>query len=90
MSEMIEVSKSGIKMEFPRFLGDAASGYLFLLLSLISYASDNNFRDIVMSCSFSNIGQEIKIAILILLFILATPLGRTINFGSWFSPLGLL
>lgn len=77
MSKEIEISKTGIKFSYHRFVADSAPGFVLILIFLFF---DKKFALNV----FVNFEKETKVLVGILLFFLATPLGLCINGISWF------
>lgn len=89
--DQFEATKSGIKIPYLRFLSDSASGYIAILMLLFLYyykicnvyvpdMCNNVFH---ISELHIDISKEVEIFVLILLFLLATPLGLFINASSW-------
>lgn len=80
--ETIELSRQGgIKITYMRFLADSAPGFLFILISIFLYYL--YFQG--LGSPLENINPHVKIGILILLLLLATPLGLAINAISWMA-----
>ncbi len=77
MAKEIEISKTGIKFSYHRFVADSAPGFVLILIFLFF---DKKYTLNV----FVNFEKETKVLIGILLFFLATPLGLCINGISWF------
>lgn len=78
---MIEFSKDGgVKTTYLRFLADSAPGFLFILIIALLYSA-------IYQVNNKPVGHEavnhVEIGILILAFLLATPLGLAINAISW-------
>ena len=71
MKQNFEISSTGIKFSFRRFLSDTAIGLVILFLFI---------NDILKI----NFGQK-EIFYYILLFIITTPLGLLINISSWIT-----
>jgi hypothetical protein len=72
----IEVSSSGLKLSYLRFISDSAPGFVVLLLVGFSWQHDP--RPSWMQA------KEVSVVLAALLFFLATPVGLTINAVSHF------
>jgi hypothetical protein len=80
----IELSKDGMKISYRRYLSDSAPGFILLLLvAFAHYRHVSIFGLRTFEPMPTAIGTEVKLAILFLLFLLATPLGLVINVVSW-------
>lgn len=83
----IEISSTGFKFSYLRFLADGAAGlFLVLLLTVAYYADvpilgqDRSFREVFSG----QLSGEVKIFLMILLGLLAVPLGLALNAAGWF------
>src|SRR5713101_2292449 len=84
-SQNIEFSKEGIKFSYRRFLCDGAAGYLVMLFFLFAYYYPIFGQPLqYFAPSRSPIPQEAKVFLLLIAFLLSTPLGLAINAASWF------
>lgn len=75
----IELSEKGITFPYRRYLSDSASGFVLILLFSIfveKFPSIQNFLD-------KDFPSEVRVFILVLLFLLSTPIGVMINVISW-------
>jgi len=89
MSQPFDIHKNNIKQSYQRFLSDSAPGFVAIALLAIAYNSHYSFfgADIVRMCdAFGKIGTYH----LLLITLLAVPLGGVINTGSWFLLGGIL
>jgi hypothetical protein len=85
---LFEVSKEGIKLSYSRFLGDSATGLVVELVATLSYyypIFGKSLKDAVQQ----PIGTEAKIFLLVLLFLLSTPIGLVLNATGWYLLGGL-
>jgi len=93
-AEQFELNKSGIRISYLRFLSDSASGYIAILIFLFLYyykicniyvldICSNMFQISVSHTDIILFSEEVEIFVLILLFLLATPLGLFINASGW-------
>lgn len=86
MNQTIQVSKKGIKISYLRFLSDTTPGYICLFLFGIVFY--NKLPLPFVGTSWINIipflGTEVKVIFLVILFLLATPIGLYLNALSWF------
>ena len=85
--ENVELSNTGIKFSYLRFLADGAAGLIAILFFVAGYyldlpllGSGKSFHSLMSG----RIGGEVKIFIMILLGILAVPLGLSLNAAGWF------
>ncbi|MBW1616076.1 MAG: hypothetical protein JRJ49_05995 [Deltaproteobacteria bacterium] len=78
----IEFSKQGIKFSYNRFLSDSASGFILIIIAIITYYHAGITNNLYQNSGhfFSN---EIKTFLCLLLFMISTPLGLMINGLSW-------
>lgn len=85
----INISKDGIQIPYRRFLSDSAAGFVFLLLLVVHYYiplfGQKSLRELMCfpAQGSTPIGSEVKVFVVVLLFLLATPLGFAINAISW-------
>ncbi|HEC36250.1 MAG TPA: hypothetical protein ENI39_06930 [Anaerolineae bacterium] len=83
-NESIEISKEGIKFSYKRFLSDSAPGYILILLTIWAYYSNYPiFGMQLRNLLPPPVLTEVKLFILLLLFLLAMPIGLTVNVLSW-------
>jgi len=89
MSEQqFELSQKGVKFSYKRFLSDSAPGYLLLLFIVIGYyypIVGIRIQDLLNE-SFSlksSLPKETKAVIILLLFLLSTPIGLMVNAISY-------
>jgi hypothetical protein len=79
----VELSRSGIKISYLRFLSDSAAGQIVILIAIAAYYFPllgiplQRFQTTAIS-------TEIKVLIAVLLVILSSPLGLAMNATSWF------
>ena len=86
VSQDIEVSKEGIKIPYRLFLSDSAAGYIAILIVIFSYyypIFGKTLQEIFPHLNNSSISIEVKIFVLLLVFLLSTPLGLAINAFSF-------
>jgi hypothetical protein len=81
MSDTIELSKDGIKLPYRRYLSDSTPGFILILLSIGAYY--NNKLDFLTDFLPKSALPEVKLFVLLLLFLLATPVGVIINATGW-------
>lgn len=81
----IELSDKGITFPYRRYLSDSASGFVLILLASI-FAEKTSSVQAFLDVTFPS---EVRVFILVLLFLLSTPIGAMINVISWmfFEPL---
>jgi hypothetical protein len=77
----IELSKDGIKFPYRRYLSDSTPG--FILILLLIGAHYNNKLVFLSEFLPKSAMSEVKIFVLLLLFLLATPVGVIINVIGW-------
>jgi len=75
----IELSKEGITFPYRRYLSDSASGFVLILLASIFLEKTPNIQNFLDK----EFPSEVRIFILVLLFLLSTPIGVMINVISW-------
>jgi len=75
----IELSKEGITFPYRRYLSDSASGFVLILLVSIFIEKTPNIQTF-LDVKFPS---EVRVFILVLLFLLSTPIGVMINVISW-------
>lgn len=89
MSEQnIEFSKEGIKISYLRFLSDSAAGQIAILIVVLAYYFPLFGRPLQKALEQgrgSAVPTEVKVLIVVLLFLLSTPLGLAVNAASWFA-----
>lgn len=81
----IEFSRAGVKLSYLRFLSDSAAGFIVILITIISYyypIFGISLHQLFPAPSIP-ISNYVGILVLVLLFLLATPLGLIINASSW-------
>src|SRR5688572_21492903 len=87
MADGFSISKDSIQIPYSRFLTESAAGLLLILLSIAAYylplVTHEPLRMSPLFSSGSMPGPEIKIFVLVVAFLLATPLGYAINGFSW-------
>lgn len=81
-TQNIEFSKEGIKFSYNRFLADSAAGFVIILIAIITYYNADIAIQLRQNLQTS-ISKEVEIFLCLLLFLLSTPLGLTINALSW-------
>jgi hypothetical protein len=90
MGDNFNISKDGLQIPYRRFLSDSAAGFVFLLLLVVHYyvplVAQKSLRELIRfpAQGPAPIGSEVKVFVVVLLFLLATPLGFAINGISWF------
>jgi hypothetical protein len=86
MPETIEISRSGIKFSYLRFISDSTPGYVIVILLFIAYS--HNAPLPLIGCSWlspvNEVSTEARVFVFLLLFIVATPLGLLLNALGWF------
>ncbi len=82
----IELSGSGVKVSYLRFLANGAAGLVIILLLLIGYYFNVPFD---LHDHGEKIGREVKAFILLVSLALAIPLGLVVNALGWFLLGGL-
>lgn len=80
----IELSKEGITFPYRRYLSDSASGFVLILLASIFLEKTPNIQNFLGK----DFPSEVRVFILVLLFLLSTPIGVIVNVISWmfFEP----
>lgn len=92
------VSGRGVALSYIRFLSDSATGYTVLLLLGLAAATETPVLGVAIpalrSCppidaegaasTFGCLSAETLVGLYLLAFLLATPLGLTLNAASWF------
>jgi len=79
----VELSRSGIKISYLRFLSDSAAGQIVILIALAAYYFPvlggplRHFHS-------GDVSTEVKVLVAVLLLLLSSPLGLAINATSWF------
>lgn len=88
--QSIELSREGIKLSYLRFLSDSAAGQIVILVGILAYYYPI-FGTPLKHSLVSEMSTEVRILVLVMLFLLSTPLGLAINALSWFllSPVQL-
>lgn len=88
--QSIELSREGIKLSYLRFLSDSAAGQIVILVGILAYYYPI-FGTPLKHGLVSEMSTEVKILVMVMLFLLSTPLGLAINALSWFllSPVQL-
>lgn len=82
--EIIELSKDSIKFSYLRFLSDSASGYIVVLVLMLSFYRNYPIFGIDLHSFIPFPSTEVKIFALTLFLFLSTPAGLMINGISWF------
>jgi hypothetical protein len=86
MPDSFGVSKDSIHIPYRRFLSDSAAGFLAILVAACAYylplLGAQALRDV--TGPVPPIGKEAKFFVMLILFILATPIGFAVNATSWF------
>lgn len=80
--ENLELSSSGLKVSYLRFLADGAAGLILILVMMAVYYVRPEWH-------VFGISREVKIFILFVLVMLAIPLGLLVNAIGWFLFSGL-
>lgn len=80
---IFEASKEGIKLSYSRFLGDSATGLIVALVMVFSYYLPL-FGPPLQDVLPQPVGPETKIFVLVLLFLLSTPIGLILNATGWY------
>jgi len=86
--ESIELSKDGIKFSYRRYLSDSTPGFILILLLLAAYYHHGGSAAERVSPTFLNhrpLPDGVKVFVLLLLFLLATPVGVIINVIGWLA-----
>lgn len=90
MADNFSVTKDSIQLPYRRFLADSAAGFVLILLGVAWYYapmfSEASLRAAVLPSVLSSgsaPGQEAKVLVFLLLFLLATPIGFAVNAVSW-------
>jgi hypothetical protein len=87
MSQNFEVTREGIKLSYVRFLSDSAAGYILLLLIGVAFSLRLPMPFVGTSWLKvipAHLNTEDKIFLFFISFLIATPLGLTLNGISWF------
>ncbi|HEX8844315.1 MAG TPA: hypothetical protein VF791_06710 [Pyrinomonadaceae bacterium] len=83
-NQNIELSKEGIKISYLRFLSDSAAGQIVILVSLAAYYFPI-FGTSLRETYPADFSTEVKILVIILLVLVSSPLGLSINATSWYT-----
>lgn len=75
----LELSKEGITFPYRRYLSDSASGFVLILLVSIFLEKTPSIQNFLNK----DFPSEVRVFILVLLFLLSTPIGVMINVISW-------
>jgi len=75
----IELSDKGITFPYRRYLSDSASGFVLILLFSIFIEKTPSIQNFLGT----GFPSEVRVFILVLLFLLSTPIGVMINVISW-------
>lgn len=86
----VEISSSGLRFSYLRFLADGAAGLFLVLLLLLAFYLEWPIPGLEHSQSFRSIiggrvSHEAKIFVMILLVVLAVPIGLMINGFGWLA-----
>jgi hypothetical protein len=84
MQDSVNVTKDSIQIPYRRFLSDSAAGLAAILLGIVAYYGTIFGTPLNQVLAKGTIGPEVKIFALLLLFLLATPIGFAVNAASWF------
>lgn len=87
MTQNFEVTKEGIKLSYVRFLSDSAAGYILLLLVGIAFSLRLPMPFVGttwLKVIPAHLNPEDKVFLFFISFLIATPLGLTLNGISWF------
>ena len=87
MGQSFEVTREGVKLSYLRFLSDSAAGYILLLLFGVAYRECLPLPIVGyswLSLVPSQMSTELKVLLLMISFLMATPLGLGLNGISWF------
>lgn len=87
MSQTIEAAKDGIKISYLRFISDSTPGYICLFFFGIVFYNKLPLPFIGtswISIIPSSLDTEVKVILLAILFLLATPIGLSLNALGWF------
>jgi len=78
-------SNRGLQLTYRRFLSDSAGGFLLILIFIFLLKMNYGLiSQIGGTIEIPIIGRELKVLILLLTFLLATPIGLILNTFSWF------
>lgn len=80
--ENVSVGRSGINISYLRFLCDSAPGFILLLIFIIACYKNASFLGFEICKDYTfikNLNDETQIFVLVLLFMIATPLGLLMN-----------
>lgn len=83
----IEISVKGVKFSYIRFIADSAPGYIIVLFFILNYyypIFGCSYKQLIDIGLINNISNEVKLFIILLVFVLSTPLGLIINTFGWF------
>jgi hypothetical protein len=84
MSESVNVTKDSIQIPYRRFLSDSAAGLAAILLGIGAYYRPLLGTPLNRVLAIGTVGSQVKVFSLLLLFLLATPIGFAVNAISWF------
>lgn len=79
----VELSRSGIKISYLRFLSDSAAGQIVILIALVTYYFPV-FGGPLRHFRGGDVSTEAKVLVAVFLVLLSSPLGLAINATSWF------
>jgi hypothetical protein len=79
----VELSRSGMKISYLRFLSDSAAGQIVILIALAAYYFPV-FGGPLRHFRGGDVSTEVKVLVAVLLVLLSSPLGLAINATSWF------
>lgn len=89
MAEQFSISKDSIQIPYSRFLADSAAGLMGIVAAIaVAYlpiVSSKPLRVLILATPHPGVGSEVKVFVLIALFLLATPLGFAVNAVSWLT-----
>ncbi|CAK8723262.1 hypothetical protein GCAAIG_12995 [Candidatus Electronema halotolerans] len=81
----IQISKDGLRLSYQRYLADSAAGFLVILIVLLALNKGVPLPFLGHSLeSLTTLSKDTKVFVFLITFLLATPLGLTINGLSWF------
>lgn len=77
-SQDIQISKEGIKISYQRLIADSAAGYILAGFFVFEYVSGS-----LPITPVAEITVEVRVFLLTVVFVLATPIGLAVNAMSW-------
>jgi hypothetical protein len=88
-AQPFEISKNGVNQSYLRFLSDSAPGILAIVLFAVAYNSHYSFFGIDIIRLVDNFGK-LSTYQLVVITLLALPLGGLLNLGGWLMFGGVL